>query len=1354
MLLADHVSMTLLFKWQRTILITCVFLFQQSAFAQELTNAGKEFWVAYGHHQFMEPGQGNSQEMVLRLTAQQPATVTVSIHGTAWTRTYNIPANTTVTTERIPKAGFYDARLYSVPPSFGGTGSEGIFSNKAIYITSNVPIVANAHIYGSASSGSTMLMPVESWGYTYTSLNSQQDYANNCFSWMYVIAKEPSTVEITPSVPTRNGRPAGVPYTVTLSKGDVYQVLGGSISANRGYDLSGTTVKSLGGASCPTVAVFSGSSRTYISCPAGTPASGDNIIQQVLPRQVWGMRYLTAPFSNSNLAASLQTNIYRVLVTDPATVVTRNGVALTGLQQNTFYEFNSGTADLIEADKPVMVAQYMASQGGCPNISGDGDVEMTYVSPIDQGVKSTFFSRTTNENITVQYLTLIVSAAGLPSLRIDGGNTFDHIYDHPQDAGYKVVVKRWAAANAFTEVSSDLPFVGTTYGLGSVESYGYNIGLHLNNLKGIGLIKNQLNTATTSNDFTCSNTGFDVSILLAYQPTKLVWKISDLGVNITPAADVMDNAPVATGTVTINGAAYYQYTLPQPYRIALTGSYAIPVLATHPGNDPCDKTEQYLIPVEVKNGPTANITVTRSSDCMLDTVYFSGQTTNNGFTIDRWNWTFPDGTLTDRETKKVFPPGSRTILLQEISTEGCVGSTSVPVAAVDRPTAGFTSSATSLCLNDPITLTDNVSTYTGSSPIIARHWDFGNATFNHVSINDPQQPVYINPGTYEVKLVTKVTALCVSDTARATINVNPKPQVNITSNQLTTCTRDTVYLSGTANGGTPDQWNWTFSDGSIATEKETKKLLLPGNHQVKLEVLTTDGCSGEFAIPLTITDRPVAGINASTPAVCEGNTVTFTDNVATPLPAQRFWSFGNGTDITINNNDPQSAAYPAYGSYEVKLVTKLSALCVSDTAHTTMTVYAKPKINLTIPTDCLPLNGTTAFQSNPAVPDGQAFNLYEWDFGDGSAIATDKDPVHQYAQGGTFPLQYKVYTSGGCSEDTTVNVMIRFKPQLTYGTIPPVCISAPGPVSVATALHSQPGTGVYSGAGVNASGGFDAAAAGEGTHPVKYVFTTTAGCIDSVQSSITVWPLPVADFIVSADTVCQQQTLTLTDRSIAAVSWNWDFGDGSTSAAANPGKQYANAGPHDISLRTTDAQGCISAPSFHTIFVEAQLVVDAGPSITVPEGTVVPLQHAQANAAVGVTFRWSPAEDFVNPDLLNASLIARRDGVYTLTANSTYCTATDQLSVRVIKAINPPNAFSPNGDNINDTWVIADLVLYPNAVVEVFNRYGQPVYRSSGYGTPWNGSYNGAPLPIGTYYYVIRLQPGSKPISGSVTILK
>src|SRR5438309_4914554 len=93
----------------------------QASTAQNLSNKGREFWVAYGHHQFFE-NSTNSQEMVIYLSAEQAAHVTVSINGTSYTTSYSIPANTVISTEPIPKGGPYDARLYDA-----ARGSEGRF---------------------------------------------------------------------------------------------------------------------------------------------------------------------------------------------------------------------------------------------------------------------------------------------------------------------------------------------------------------------------------------------------------------------------------------------------------------------------------------------------------------------------------------------------------------------------------------------------------------------------------------------------------------------------------------------------------------------------------------------------------------------------------------------------------------------------------------------------------------------------------------------------------------------------------------------------------------------------------------------------------------------------------------------------------------------------------------------------------------------------------------------------------------------------------------------------------------------------------------------------------------------------
>jgi len=82
------------------------------------------------------------------------------------------------------------------------------------------------------------------------------------------------------------------------------------------------------------------------------------------------------------------------------------------------------------------------------------------------------------------------------------------------------------------------------------------------------------------------------------------------------------------------------------------------------------------------------------------------------------------------------------------------------------------------------------------------------------------------------------------------------------------------------------------------------------------------------------------------------------------------------------------------------------------------------------------------------------------------------------------------------------------------------------------------------------------------------------------------------------------------------------------------------------------------------------------------------------------------------------------------------------------------NAFSPNGDGINDVWLVRFLQDYPNATVQIVNRYGQVVFFSTGYSQPWDGKFKGQPLPVGTYYYLINLRNGNPTIAGSVTIVK
>ena len=86
-----------------------------------------------------------------------------------------------------------------------------------------------------------------------------------------------------------------------------------------------------------------------------------------------------------------------------------------------------------------------------------------------------------------------------------------------------------------------------------------------------------------------------------------------------------------------------------------------------------------------------------------------------------------------------------------------------------------------------------------------------------------------------------------------------------------------------------------------------------------------------------------------------------------------------------------------------------------------------------------------------------------------------------------------------------------------------------------------------------------------------------------------------------------------------------------------------------------------------------------------------------------------------------------------------------------------PNAISPNGDGKNDVWKLEFVsLLYPEARVEIYNRWGQQLFSSQGYSSPWDGTYNNELVPDGTYYYVIDLNDPNEPepFKGAILVLK
>ncbi|HNW56458.1 MAG TPA: gliding motility-associated C-terminal domain-containing protein, partial [Bacteroidales bacterium] len=104
------------------------------------------------------------------------------------------------------------------------------------------------------------------------------------------------------------------------------------------------------------------------------------------------------------------------------------------------------------------------------------------------------------------------------------------------------------------------------------------------------------------------------------------------------------------------------------------------------------------------------------------------------------------------------------------------------------------------------------------------------------------------------------------------------------------------------------------------------------------------------------------------------------------------------------------------------------------------------------------------------------------------------------------------------------------------------------------------------------------------------------------------------------------------------------------------------------------------------------------------------------------------------------------------------CTASENITINAIgsaKCIEIKEIITPNNDGFYDTWKIKNIEMFPNAKVEVFNRWGERVFSSKNISAhEWDGTYKEKLLPTDSYHYILYLNDGSKPITGVVTIVR
>jgi trimeric autotransporter adhesin len=1031
-----------------------------------LSNIGKNFWVAYQLTQnFGANGDSlNNLEPNMRLyfsAGAKPAKVQINCYGTNKSYYVYVPANSS---RKSPV----------MPANFGGNGqdsrikTEGKF-NKGINITSDEPIAAYAHIYAGANSGATMLMPVITYGNEYYTLNLRQEWGigQDVVSCFYVVAAYDNTrVEITPSKKTQGGINANQVRTVDLNKGDVYQVLG--LTDDDGtQEFSGSRIKSIEGPDgvCKPTGVFCGTTRSSLTCN-NTSSSGDVTMQQIFPYQAWGKLFLTAPThrtsgSPNTIAISstnVNNNVYRIVRRDRTSTVKRNGVVIPPAAWTTtvgtinYCNFESNSTDKITSDTPILVAQYIPSSGSCGNV-GLGDPEMFFLSSLELGVKKSTFYRSTLADSTdagTNFVTFITHKNALNSIKLDGIYLFRvgsippsqippprKVYYKHRDTNYIVCTVSWDFLTATpirtSTIESDSIFVGTVYGLGSVESYGYNIGTLLKDLR----VKNELNVigAAPGYNYACPDVPFKFSTYLPYpNPDSILWKFSSI-LNLTPNVDLVQKFPTYVSSKPDGVNTLYQFVVPTAFSSNQAGTDTLRVVYWHQDIDACNKSYTSDIGFEIRNKPNINI-LRNNNICLNDSgLFISGKTSNNvnQVPIDTFRWTINGSVVSTKDSMFYASTTADSIKVNLYfkTADACFGDTSFGFRVHALPVPKITTKF-STCANDTAILkSDSLSV--NNIAISNYTWYANNDTT--VKMGNSISNVYPTSGTfYDTLKVTSINGCKGQAIETIVVNANPKPKIATTFSGCENSMAQFVADSFLTGGINISSWNWTFHDttkkvGYISSYIYPKN----GTYIERLDVVSANGCKGFVFDTVTVLPNPIPSINKVFDG-CETGVVHLkTPNTSVNgLPLTSFnWALHDSTKYT---GDSINYNYPVAGTYVVTLTVATNNGCLGK-VYDTIVVNANPVVSLVKDSVLVCPNNTANFiVKNPIA--SATYNWFAAPTG-GSILATQTSYAINNV---TAPNTYYVEaTNKNCvsvvRKPGFVDVLTNLNPPVAVGTL-------------------------------------------------------------------------------------------------------------------------------------------------------------------------------------------------------------------------------------------------------------------------------------------------------------------------------
>lgn len=682
--------------------------------------------------------------------------------------------------------------------------------------------------------------------------------------------------------------------------------------------------------------------------------------------------------------------------------------------------------------------------------------------------------------------------------------------------------------------------------------------------------------------------------------------------------------------------------------------------------------------------------------------------------------------------------GNYSVLITDAN--GCTFSSVVNVGATGGPTANA-GSPVSFCFGNSTTLSASGGGNYSWVPA---------AGLNSTTISNP----VANPNattTYTV-IVTDVNGCSSADSVMVTVNQLPVPNAGP---DISVC----AGISATINASGGGNYSWTPSAGLSNSTISNPVANPAATTTYTLIVTDANGCMNADSVIVNISALPVVAFSA--PNECFNTATQFTDQSAGATTWS--WNFGEPSSGPNNVSSMQnpSHTYGNDGSFVVTLVVTNAAGC-TDSLSKTVFVNPLPFAMFLHTSVCV---GNPVFFTDASTVSSGSITGWSWNFADPASgsnnISTIQNPSHTYTTSGTFNVILTATTDSGCQSTTVLGVTVSPKPVAAF-TFQNICENSPAQFTDGSSGATQ-WSWIFGDGNTSTQQSPSHTYAGYGTYVVALIVSSATSCSDTVSDTISVYPVPVADF--TTDSVCLGnansffETSFIPQGTISSLSWN--FGDGNTSSSQNPTHIYSSSGTYTTTLTVTSNNGC-------SIAVSHVAVVYAQPTAQFSSSPSSVLEIGETMAFTDLSFSniaqwfWDFGDSITSTDQ-NPTHMYNDTGTYvvTLIVVSQYgCVDAVEQIVRMYDfAFYVPNAFTPNGDGHNDFFggVGVGIVKYQ---LLIFDRWGNMIFISENYNERWNGTVRGTGEEVvqeDVYVWKIEVESIFKKTHnymGSVTVVK